>query len=527
MPRTGTQTNYKDYPKAGYGWIEDHLGFSAVQRGTECRVTGVDRKKTLWRGNKATILLPAKLNPGETLFANLVSALRHEGVNLEILYRTFLGFGRKDKQELEKGISSQAFSITARRLWYLYEFLMDEPLAIADLGPISAQPLIDPKKAYVPDNGPISTRHRIKANLPGTRFYSPTVRRTPAIETCEKNNLKTQCSRMFGSIPEEIAIRMTSYLYLSETQSSFEIERAELPEKRGQQFASLLKRADKENFLGKKQLVQLQKEIVAPDKATDDYRNFPIWVGKRMTDARGRRLEDEEIVDYVPPQAADLPQMMEGLLLAANQMLDAGVNPVVTAAAASFGFVLIHPFEDGNGRIHRFLIHNILALGEFTPAGFVLPVSATIKKDIKGYQDLLRTYSGPLKKQVRFSLSDRGEIRISGSTGDLYRFPDLTDFAEALYLYLEKTILRDVPDEARWLICFDRSQGLLEQISRMTEQERSLFIRLVLQGKGHISKSKRDKYFREVSEETISEMENAVNSCFAPLGQGFVNTDLL
>ena len=246
-----------------------------------------------------------------------------------------------------------------------------------------------------------------------------------------------------------------------------------------------------------------------------------------MVDARGRRLEDDEIVDYVPPQAKDLPQMMGGLLLAANQMLQAGVNPVVTAAMASFGFVLIHPFEDGNGRIHRFLIHNILALGGFTPAGFVLPVSATIKRDLKGYQDLLRTYSEPLKKQIRFSLGGRGEIRLYGETGDLYRFPDLTDFAEGLYRYLEKTILRDVPDEVKWLICFDQSQGLLEQISEMPEQERSLFIRLVLQGKGHISKSKREKYFREVSEEAISEMENAVKSCFATLGQGFPDTEPL
>jgi hypothetical protein len=30
-------------------------------------------------------------------------------------------------------------------------------------------------------------------------------------------------------------------------------------------------------------------------------------------------------------------------------------------ALLGFGFMFVHPFEDGNGRIHRFLIHHCLA----------------------------------------------------------------------------------------------------------------------------------------------------------------------
>ena len=32
---------------------------------------------------------------------------------------------------------------------------------------------------------------------------------------------------------------------------------------------------------------------------------------------------------------------------------------LVKAAAAAFGFVYLHPFMDGNGRLHRFLIHHV------------------------------------------------------------------------------------------------------------------------------------------------------------------------
>ena len=66
---------------------------------------------------------------------------------------------------------------------------------------------------------------------------------------------------------------------------------------------------------------------------------------------------------------------MQDLLLSLERMIDSAVNPVIIAAT-SFGFVYIHPFEDGNGRLHRFLIHYVLAGTSFTPSGIIFPVSA-------------------------------------------------------------------------------------------------------------------------------------------------------
>lgn len=36
------------------------------------------------------------------------------------------------------------------------------------------------------------------------------------------------------------------------------------------------------------------------------------------------------------------------------------------SAVASFGFVYIHPLADGNGRVHRFLINDVLRRDEVT-----------------------------------------------------------------------------------------------------------------------------------------------------------------
>jgi hypothetical protein len=39
-----------------------------------------------------------------------------------------------------------------------------------------------------------------------------------------------------------------------------------------------------------------------------------------------------------------------------RQHREEDLDPVIAAAALAFGFVYIHPFEDGNGRIHRYLM---------------------------------------------------------------------------------------------------------------------------------------------------------------------------
>jgi len=69
-----------------------------------------------------------------------------------------------------------------------------------------------------------------------------------------------------------------------------------------------------------------------------------------------------------------------------------------------YGFVFLHPFEDGNGRIHRFLIHNILARRKYTPPGFIFPVSAVMLKNLAGYDGSLESFSRALMALVEYSL---------------------------------------------------------------------------------------------------------------------------
>jgi Fic family protein len=95
----------------------------------------------------------------------------------------------------------------------------------------------------------------------------------------------------------------------------------------------------------------------------------------------------EEKIHFVAPKPSDLTTLMEGMFAAHRRMEAGKVQAVVHATAIAFGFVYMHPFEDGNGRIHRFLIHNILARRGFTPPGVIFPVSAAMLQDAPKRKD--------------------------------------------------------------------------------------------------------------------------------------------
>ena len=108
--------------------------------------------------------------------------------------------------------------------------------------------------------------------------------------------------------------------------------------------------------MGNEWLNGLQRGTVDERFANNDYRMTWNYPGEAV------RIGQERI-RFVPPKPQDLPDLMCGWLDACKQMEAAKVRPVLTATVAAFGFVFMHPFDDGKGRIHRFLIHHILARG--------------------------------------------------------------------------------------------------------------------------------------------------------------------
>lgn len=99
-------------------------------------------------------------------------------------------------------------------------------------------------------------------------------------------------------------------------------------------------------------LAELQREIVSERSTISRFglRTSPVFVGETH--------RFEHIVHYVAPHWDRLRDLLHGLEVFLERT--AGQSSVIRAGAAAF--VFIYPLADGNGRIHRFIINDVLPI---------------------------------------------------------------------------------------------------------------------------------------------------------------------
>jgi Fic family protein len=221
-----------------------------------------------------------------------------------------------------------------------------------------------------------------------------------------------------------------------------------------------------------------------------------------------------EKVHYACPKPDDLAALMNGLIDAHVRMDNGGVPPVVHAAAVAYGFVFLHPFEDGNGRIHRFLIHNILARKRFTPAGIMFPVSASMLKHPSDYDASLEAFSRPLMPLVEYALDEQGCMTVENDTATWYAYIDMTVQVETLYQFIDRTIDTELAKELSFLAKYDETKRSIQDIVDMPDRQIDLFIRFCLQNQGRLSARKRGSHFDFLTDDETDAMEKAIQAAY-------------
>jgi len=467
-----------------------HISFVATHGGRQKKINN----------HSVEEIFPPKYWPGEADIDHLEFALKYDGINLGILKMLFLII---DENELVDYIRTKNTGKYARSLWFLFEFLSDKILPIDDLAQGNYFDLLDPEIYYTASPVIKISRQRINNNLLGGKDFCPTVRKTVSLKKFEKSDFSARCSSVLSGYSPELLKRALGYLYARETRSSFEIENIKPSPSRIGRFITLLQSAEKKDFCQKERLIEIQNNIVDPRFQNADYRSNQNYVGETVAIGKER-------IHFISPKPGDLPDLMKGLIYSHEMMEKGNIPPVIHAAAISYSFVYLHPFEDGNGRIHRFLIHNILALAGFTPKGFIFPVSATMLESPGDYDSSLEAFSNYLMPLIEYSLDENEILTVHNETCVWYQYIDMTSQAESLYSFIEKTIEKALKDELEFLVSYDKTKKAIQDIIDMPDRKIDQFINFCLQNNGRLSKKKYRDFFGFLTEKELSRLEDAV-----------------
>lgn len=444
------------------------------------------------------LLLTPRHAPDLNLEAQLRFAFRYEGINLQILARLFVCLEPDDVGAIVRAAPTGAF---ARRLWFLYECLTGNILDIDDPGKVRFVPVIDPEQQYALADGDASPRHKVVNNLPGTPLFCPLVRRTSALTDYAQMNLSAQAAQAMGRVRPDIMARAAAFLLLNDSKSSFAIEGERPTGPRAARWGQAIAQAGT-HALTIDELDRLQKVVIGDARFVRlGIRHEGGFVG----------VHDREtglpVPDHISARFEDLPRLTEGMVAYAARATGGGLDPVIAAASLAFGFVYIHPYVDGNGRLHRWLFHHVLAQTGYGPDGLVFPVSAAILRNLDGYRCVLESYSAPLLPWIEWQQTQDGNVDVLNDTFDFYRFFDATTHAEFLYGCVAQTIEHDLPEEVAFLQAFDRFNTGIQNIIDMPMKQVELLQKFLAQNEGRLSRRARDREFASLTEEEVELIE--------------------
>lgn len=462
----------------------------------------IGKRHKEFEGNNWHILTP-RYAPAPTLEGHLYFALKYEGIDLAVLRRLFKVI---DSTKVKSMVKDKPTSSYARRIWFLYEWLLGEKLDLEDVDKGNYVPVVDSDLQYC-INGENSSRHRVRNNLPGTPQFCPLVFKTKKIKKFVSMKLQEKAKDIVGNVSSDLLARSASFFLLEDSRSSYVIEGQTPPATRIQRWARVIGQAGKRK-LDADELVRLQKILIGDTRfVKEGFRDKGGFVGEH--DRRTR----QPLPEHISARPEDLPSLVESLI-SFNDGPAKNLDAVIASAILAFGFVFIHPFEDGNGRIHRYLIHHVLAERGFNPPGMVFPVSSTILSKIEDYRKVLQSYSQPLSSLIEWEPTPDGNIRVLDDTADFYRFFDCTAQVEFLYECVRITIEKDLPAEISFLKNYDKFCENVNMVVDMPEQTLNLLFHFLRQNEGRLSNRARSKEFSKLREEEAKQIEKIYHETF-------------
>ena len=436
------------------------------------------------------------MRPAANLRGHLTFHLKHEVLHLELLSRLF---EQLDPAELVEWIQQEPSGQYARKAGFLFEWLTGHELQVTAAIGGTYVDVVDDRKlvAASPGQSAANRRWRVRDNLPGTAAFCPVVRKTRDWKRAVAVDVRRLLQNLEAEFGEETLLRSAVWMTLRESKASFAIEGEADQADRIQRFAAVLARRTGEGELplSDSALRELQGEILGRRNTLQQLglRQSPVFVGEVV--------RFQEMVHYVAPPADALSRMLNGLRVFWERTQ--GQPAVMRSAVLAFGFVTIHPLADGNGRVHRFLINDVLRRDGVVQEPVIVPVSALISRDAaeqRAYTRLLDTASQPLmaalagtygftEVQTTYPDGIRSNFQFNGAAiaQPVWRHLDLTQHVVWLADILTRTINEQMWKEALYLEQHARARAAIKAIVEMPNLQVDRIIRSAEATKGRLS----------------------------------------
>lgn len=479
----------------GAAWLERRFNLQLVLPLPTRSSIGARRASRSLVDGRVHEVYVESMRPDPTVRGHLTFHLKHEAPSLELLVKLFAKTG---PQPLADWIRHEPTGQYARRACFMFEWLTGQTLDVPDVPHGNYVEALDSSRVVTASSSKatVSRRFRVRDNMPGTPAFCPLVRRTDSAAAAMSLDVPGLLAELREEFGADMLVRSAVWMTLRESKSSFTLEGEGDQETRIQRFAGVIgRRTGKGRLpLAHEDLAALQAEILGERTSLKHLglRRSPVFVGES--------IRHQEVVHYIAPPPEDLQDMLAGLVTFLERT--EGQSPVMRAAVASFGFVYIHPLADGNGRVHRFLVNDILRRDGAIPEPLILPISSLITADRgerRAYDQALESVSQPLMQALAGQHSfDKPTLYPDEITSNLHlhdvsaaqpvwRTPDLTPHVCYLAQVLERTIQQDMREESRYLRCHTRARDLIKEVVEMPDCQVDRVIRSFETNRGQLS----------------------------------------
>jgi len=190
----------------GFSWLLKHLDLTVPLQEYSSISEKWFTSQTLQKEN--WIVFDKQYQIKNTPYAHLEFAIKHEMLDLLALKCILKIFS---KQELLSNIQENPKRILAKKIWFYYEFLLNERLPIEDLPAGKYDDLLNPKRYFTKKHPLKSKRHKINNNLLGTAHICPIILRTEQLESYIASNLTTDISTIINSVSKSLIRRASSF----------------------------------------------------------------------------------------------------------------------------------------------------------------------------------------------------------------------------------------------------------------------------------------------------------------------------